>query len=206
MTRISVVKVGGSLLAVSDLASRLRDWISTESATHPDTHFVMVVGGGRLADAIREIDAQTGLSAETCHWACIELMDVTARLIGAMLPELAVVDQYSALLQRLIEPGTTILQPSEFLKHEEPSFPGTRLIYDWSVTSDSIAGRIAAVVGAAELVLLKSEEPPALRLGSGQSDWLKKLADLGFVDSFLPQLATELPNVRCIDLVPAGVS
>ena len=66
---------------------------------------------GDIDDAIRAIDARTPLPAETCHWACVELMDVTAQLVGAMLPEVAGVSHFADLQPRLAKPGATIVRP-----------------------------------------------------------------------------------------------
>jgi aspartokinase-like uncharacterized kinase len=193
--RVCVVKVGGSLLAWAALPQRLHAWLAEETAAHPDTHYILVVGGGKLVDAIRDIDARTPLGDERAHWICVALMDVTANLVGALLPELAVVDTFAALEHRLREPGITLFQPSDFLKQVEPTCSGTRLACDWSVTSDAIAGRLAVVLGADELVLLKSTPPPVQR---NRGRWLDQMATAGYVDPFLPRLATELPTLRCI--------
>jgi aspartokinase-like uncharacterized kinase len=193
--RVSVVKVGGSLLGSADLPRRLRAWLAAEAAAHPDTHFVLTVGGGKLVDAVRELDAQTPLGDERAHWMCVALMDVTAGLVAAMLPELVVVDQFALLEHRLREPGTSLLRPHEFLKKVEPASAGTRLVCDWTVTSDAIAGRLAVVLRADELVLFKSVPPP---IPDDGRRWLERLAAAGYVDGFLPTLSAELPAIRVI--------
>jgi len=194
--RISVVKIGGSLLTLPDLSQRLRAWLTDEQALHPPTHFVLIAGGGQWVETIRAIDAKQPLGVERAHWICVSLMDVTAGLVGAMLSELFVVDSTADLKRRLAEPGATLLRPSQFVSHVEPMLPGIRLPADWSVTSDAIAGRLAVVLGADELVLLKSALPP---FAAGADDWLAQLAQAAYVDRFLPCLADELPVLRCVD-------
>lgn len=189
--RICVVKIGGSLLTSEELPQRLRQWLAAEVAEHARTHYVLVVGGGRMADAVRDIDARHGLDQQAAHWICVGLLDVTARLVAAMLPELAVESDYDALLRRCREPGATIFPPRRFMEDIEPPRAGTRLPADWSVTSDSIAARLAVVLGAGELVLVKSSLPPP----SIASD-LGQLAAVDYVDSFLPRLAGEMPPLR----------
>ena len=193
---ISVVKVGGSLLTWAGLPQRLRGWLSDDRAAHPLTHVVLIAGGGKWVEAIRAIDAQHPLGEEPAHWICVSLMDVTAGLLGAMLPELPVVDSWVDLKHRLAEPGVTLLRPSEFVSRVESKLPGTRLPADWSVTSDAIAGRLAITLAADKLVLLKSAPPP---FDSDACDWLAQLADAGYVDQFLPSLAAELPVLGCVD-------
>ena len=76
-----------------------------------------------------------------------------------------------------VDPNQAILfDPCKFLKEQEPHLPGTHLPSDWSVTSDSISARIAEVLQADELVLLKSADPSA-------RSW-SNLAAAGYVDWF----------------------
>jgi aspartokinase-like uncharacterized kinase len=192
--RVCVAKFGGSLLSRPDLRMQLRKWLAIERATHGDSHFVLVVGGGKLADAIRKIDGTSPLGEANAHWICVDLMSITARIVGAMIPELTIVDQFQQLVDRVVEPGTTLFCPNEFLRQIEPTREGTRLPADWSVTSDAIAARLAIVLGADELVLVKTVAPPISR--SAGDNWNNELAALGFVDAFLPSLAHELPAIR----------
>jgi aspartokinase-like uncharacterized kinase len=180
---------------MADLPSRLRTWLDSEAADQDHTHLVLLVGGGKLVDAVREFDAGTTLGDEPAHWFCVELLDMTGRLLGAMLPELVVVDDFATLNSRLHRPGVTLFCPSQFLKHVEPNRDGTPLASDWSVTSDSIAGRLAVVLAADELVFLKSAPPPE---PSKQSDWLGRLASVGYVDAYLTRLAPELPSMSFV--------
>ena len=52
MSPILVVKLGGSLLDWPEWPTRLIDWL----ATRPELHPVLVVGGGRFADVLRDLD------------------------------------------------------------------------------------------------------------------------------------------------------
>jgi aspartokinase-like uncharacterized kinase len=192
-TRVTVIKVGGSLLESPGLPQRLRTWLSAYVAAHPDRHLVLIAGGGKWVDSVRAINAETVLDTERTHWICVAIMDITAGLVAAMLPELRVVASSYELESRRREPGITVLQPGDFLANEEPRCGGTRLSCDWSVTSDAIAGRLAVVLSAEELVLIKSVGPPDLH---GNVPWLDELATRGYVDAFLPKLAGELPRLR----------
>jgi aspartokinase-like uncharacterized kinase len=194
--RVSVVKVGGSLLTWADLPEQLRAWLENENKSHPTTHFVLIAGGGQWVETIRSIDAQHPLGDDQAHWICVALMDVTAGLVSAMLPELCVIDSWEELQRRLAEPGVTLLRPGEFVATVEPTIHGTRLPADWSVTSDAIAGRLAVALGADSLALLKSAPPPA---DPTAGNWLARLADAGYIDRFLPNLAAELPAISCVD-------
>lgn len=194
--RLAVVKVGGSLLTAPQFLERLRAWLAGTTMAQPGTHFVLIVGGGQWVEAVRQLDAQSPLGDERAHWLCIDILDVTAGLVAAMLPELHLVNSFDALQRRLAEPGITLLQPSEFVACVEPTMSGTKLTTNWSVTSDSITARLAIVLSADELVLLKSVPPPA---AAGTGD-LASLAATGYVDSFLRMLQCELPPLRAEQL------
>ena len=227
--RVCVAKLGGSLLADADLAPRLRRWLTAELDSHGVTHYVLVTGGGVLVDVMRELDARHGLDQRAVHWACIELMDVTARLTAAILPDVLVEDDFAALRRRCERPGATILRPGRFLRKVEPVLPGTRLAEDWTVTSDSIAARLAIVLTADELVLVKSA-PPAVPLSPWEKAgvrvpcdrnqslvasvtpgreqavgrFLNALVAAGYVDEFFVRLAAELPALRIATLEPSS--
>ncbi len=191
--RVIVVKVGGSLLTSSDLPQRLTDWLAAQTSAFPDGHFVLIAGGGLWVDAIRDLDVGVLLGNEWAHWICVELMDVTAGLVGELLPGVCRVANFAELELRIVEPGITLLQPRQFVKEVEPTCDGIKLACNWSVTSDAIAGRLAIVLRADELVLLKSVSAPE-RIRSGA--WLAQLAAAGYVDCFLPKLSKELPPLR----------
>lgn len=187
---VRVVKVGGSLFDLPDLPARVRAWLADE----PPSHCVLIAGGGMLVEQVRQWHAQSPLDEVAAHWVCVDLMRVTARLLQAWLPEFQVTGQYNELRERLGQSGTTIFCVAEWLRRTEPSLSGIRLPSHWDVTSDAIAGRLAATLGADELVLLKSELPKS------DEDDLPSLAAAGFIDQMLPRLAQELPPLRLVNL------
>ncbi len=186
---VRVVKVGGSLLDESDLAEKLRGWLAAESLGH----HVLVVGGGRLADAVREMDRRLHLGDEAAHWLAVRTMSITAELLSHLLPEVPLVTDFAVLGDRLADRGATIFDPWSFLTDHEPDMPGTRLVASWDVTSDAIAARLAVVLGAAELVLLKSAPPPSV------AETMEDLAERGYVDKFFCVLFDELASVYAVD-------
>jgi hypothetical protein len=125
---------------------------------------------------------------------CIDLIGVTTRLLHARMPDLALVEDDRELLARLGQPGVTLFQPAGWLRHAEPKLPGIPLAQDWTVTSDSIAGRLATSVRADRLVLLKSAASPS------PSTDLVALAAAGYIDTFLPRMAALLPPLELVDM------
>lgn len=186
---LRVVKVGGSLLDWPGLPAALRSWLAEQT---PAVN-VLLAGGGKLADAIRQADAAFGLGEEAAHWLCIDALGVTTKLLAAALDRN---DSLVATLDALRQPDCeklVIFDPRDFLLLDEATtLPGDVLPHAWSVTSDSIAARLAQVLAADELVLLKSADPP---MGATLAD----LAASGYVDGYFPAVGF-LGRVRAVNL------
>jgi aspartokinase-like uncharacterized kinase len=200
-----VIKLGGSLLDFGGLQAALREWL----ALQPPAANVLIVGGGPLVDVVHDLDRRLGLGEEAAHWLSIRAMGVTARLANALWPEFKLVTQWAALREAMgSSPTPIVFDAEEFLRRHEPQAPGATLERSWSVTSDSIAARVAAALPAAELVLLKSSLPDRSFISHAEA------ASLGYVDPFFPRVARSLPHVRAvqfrspefheIDLAPAS--
>ena len=82
---IRVVKVGGSLFGFTEFVQAWNGWL----AEQPPAVNVLIAGGGKLADVIREADAAWGLGEEAAHWLCVDVMGVSARLLATLLPKSA---------------------------------------------------------------------------------------------------------------------
>jgi 5-(aminomethyl)-3-furanmethanol phosphate kinase len=190
MTAARVVKVGGSLLDWVPLAAALRTWL----AGQPPAFNVLLAGGGALADVIRRADREFSLGEEASHWLCLDALSVSAGLLALILRDISLVSGYDDLKADIArgEPGMAVFDPRAFLHDHESRLAGRTLPHDWSVTSDSIAARLATVLQADELVLLKSCDPPG---GS-----LSELAAAGYVDRYLPVAAAAISKVCVMNL------
>lgn len=186
---LRVVKLGGSLLDLPGLRVRLQAWLDLQSPAGT----ALVVGGGSLADAIRAADRTHGLSVEGAHWLCIRAMSVNAHLAAELLPDAAIAVDTASVRRLCAEGRLAILDPWPFIREEEPRLSRVPLPSSWDVTSDSIAARLATVLAAAELVLLKSSLPDP---GTD----LLAAARCGYLDAFFPHAAAGLPAIRCVDL------
>lgn len=181
---LRVVKVGGSLLPLPDLSKRLLGWLDQQV---PATN-VLLVGGGKEVDQIRSESTVQHLDESVAHWKCIEIMSANASELSKLMPSVPVQSHINFAPSHY----PTIFLSASWLKMLEPLVNGTRLPESWDVTSDSIAARLAICLEADELVFLKSAEPPRRNL--------QELADVGYVDKFLPKLAGELPPWRMVNL------
>lgn len=188
-----VIKLGGSLLDFDGLVPALRRWY----AAQPAMPSAMIVGGGDMADAVRAAFARHRLDEESAHWLCIRILGVTAELVARLLPEARFVRCLEEL-QRLSSAELALFDCQRYLRDEasilQTRSPGLApLPHSWDVTSDSIAARLAVVLGASELVLLKSAAPERFQT-------LQQAADAGYVDRFFPHAAAGIPCVRAINL------
>jgi aspartokinase-like uncharacterized kinase len=166
----TVVKVGGSLVADRD---RLRRVLSS-LADGEDGPVAIVPGGGALADAVRTTQTALGFSDPLAHRLALDAMAGMARIFAAIEPRLVVTQDPGAGLAAGIVP---VWDPSP-LAAGHPEIPES-----WDVTSDSLALWLAARLGAARCLLVKSADPAP---GAALAD----LARIGLVDAAVPAFAT----------------
>jgi 5-(aminomethyl)-3-furanmethanol phosphate kinase len=180
---LRVIKVGGSLLSWPDLVPAFRRWLSMQ----PTAANVVVVGGGALVDAIRQLDRQHRLEAEVSHWLSVRAMSLTAELFVSLLGDARLVSRIEDLDRRGV--ALQAVDVESFLRQDAKNSDG--LPCNWDVTSDSIAARAAHTLEARELVLLKSTLP--------QEATLDLWCQSGIVDPYFPRAAVGLA-VRCVNL------
>jgi aspartokinase-like uncharacterized kinase len=180
MSNLVVAKVGGSLFDLPDLRERLRAWLGTLG----DQRVVLVPGGGRGADVIRQLDAIHRLGEERSHWLALRVLTLNAEFLATLL-RVPVVETPTDTVR------VAVLDANAFCRDDEGR-EGS-LPHLWRVTSDSIAIRVA-FVGGGSLVLLKSTDLP-----SGMS-W-SQAAAAGLVDvSFAALVADTGVSVAWVNL------
>jgi aspartokinase-like uncharacterized kinase len=165
-----VVKVGGSLFDLPDLGTRLEAWLMALGCSD----VILVAGGGPVADAIREMDRVHRLGEEKSHWLALESLGLTASLLTALAPPSFAVQDLGSLARR------------------DEGRPGC-LPHCWDVTSDSLAARVAEVMGAREFILLKSVTIPP------EMDWAEA-SRRGFVDGYFPTMIARGVKARTVNL------
>lgn len=126
-----VLKIGGSLIgSARNLMLRLIDLTSNGYS------FLVVPGGGPMADLVRDIYSKMQVSEEAAHWMAILAMEQYAYLLadgtGAMLSQ--EIERCAGL--KVLLPYGALLENDEGLQHS------------WDYTSDSVAAIAAARLDA----------------------------------------------------------
>jgi aspartokinase-like uncharacterized kinase len=142
----AVVKIGGGLSARIHVLDAV---LACVGAAAQSIRLLIVPGGGRFADAVRDVDRQIGLSDTAAHWMAVLAMDQSAHLIVGRMPGARLVEQPDEIGAALENARVPVLAPSRWLRATDP------LPHSWDVTSDSIAAWIAGRLGAHRLVLVK---------------------------------------------------
>jgi len=181
----TVVKVGGSLYDWPELGDRLRHWLARLDAEH----VLLVPGGGAMADTIRSLDNVHHLGEEMSHWLAIRSLSLNACFLQSLLSGCEMVrslDELATARSRL-----NLLDAFPFFDADEKQ--SDHLPHDWSVTSDSLAVRVAMLVNASELVLLKSSDWRG-------DDWVQATT-AGVVDRYFTQAMTQISTTLTTRIV-----
>lgn len=165
-----VIKLGGSLLDLPDLADRIRTIV--ELSCEPGRTPLIVTGGGPAANVIREWDRVHSLDEPSAHWMAVRSLRLPAELLTQLLPESAIVasasDAESKWNQkripvldclRFLDANSTLVSSSDIDASDHDS-TAYELPKCWDVTSDSIALFAALRIESDRLLLLKSIDCP----------------------------------------------
>ena len=204
---ITVYKIGGSLLGLPDLLPRLELVLQLR-----DTRPVLVVGGGKAADLVREWDRMHALDAATAHWLAIRAMGLNERLLEAVLPgavvvasqaeadaawdegRVPIVSAFCGLGGGELEGGSSPRADARRLA--TGAVDVARLPASWDVTSDSIAAFLTVDWSADELVLIKSREKP--------TGGLAEAVAAGAVDGYFQTAAAAVQRIAWVNLRDAN--
>jgi aspartokinase-like uncharacterized kinase len=182
----TVIKAGGSLFDWPDLIPTLDRFLALFRLP------VVVSGGGPAADLVRNVDKTHGLGAESAHWLAIRAMELNGRWLGGLL------NGFKSQLRKE-DPGhdelpydlagcrrewgagrVPVIDAWTFCRADDRRVGA--LSHDWSVTSDSIAARVAEYFEAEDLWLLKSAD-------GARGTTLREAALRGLIDSTVPVIA-----------------
>lgn len=164
-----VVKVGGSLAE----AGRLKAVLAIiAKATVP---LVLVPGGGPFADVVREQYQKLGLTMPVAHRMAMLGMHQMAEVIAAHDACFEITDTLEGIRDSARNGDIPIWVPLRMIGDD------TEIPADWTATSDTVAARLAELLGQAPLILVKSVSRP----GDANAN---ALAEARVVDSFFPRI------------------
>ena len=168
-----VVKIGGSLNA----DPLLPQWLSLLTQLGGG-RVVLVGGGGRFADAVREHQAHWHYGDLAAHNMALLAMAQTAYFLHALNPALQLVTTEADALRVLRLGKAALWSPLALLREQAGADT------NWNTTSDSIALALAQRLGAQQLLLVKScAVDPCFSLA--------QLSDAGIVDHRFAALAAQ---------------
>lgn len=175
-----VLKVGGSLYDLPDLAIRLGQFLASLN----DRRIVLVPGGGRLADVVRHFDDVHHLGEEAAHWMALRAVSLNAFFVSSVLAQrrTTIVATADACAEAWRHGVVPILDAYAFATEDDDRPESLR--HCWSAGTDCLALRVACVFNANNLVLLKS------RTISESTTW-HEAAQSGWVDALFPQTLAE---------------
>lgn len=183
----AVIKVGGSLLETPQVLKALGSELSSLAKEH---QIVVVPGGGKFADIVRELDTRFRLPAAVSHRMAILGMDQYGFLLSKVIAHSEACDSLKAAREISRGGRIAILLPSKVLRRFDPFKPS------WDVTSDSIAAYIAFKLNAAKVVFVTNvngiftenpkEQSKSKLLSQVSVEELLKFSTRTSVDKFLP--------------------
>jgi len=188
----AVVKVGGSL---AENPAVLRA-LCLELTRLAKKHGILIVpGGGRFADEVRECDRAFGLSSTIAHQMAILGMDQFGLLLSEIMPNSHTTYSLKEAKKLSEDERLPILLPSRLMLKEDP------LWHSWDVTSDSIAAYVALKARAKKLILATDvdgifsnnpkEDLNAELIGKMSISELLRWNKKTSVDKFLPKILSE---------------
>jgi aspartokinase-like uncharacterized kinase len=188
----AVIKVGGSL---AEDPERLRALCHKLGEFAKKYAIIVVPGGGRFADAVRDFDKQFNLSSSGSHRMAILAMDQFGLLLSDIMPNSRVFRQLENAKGLSEAKSVPIFLPSHLMFEEDP------LDNSWDVTSDSIAAYVASRVNAGKVVLVTDvdgvftsdpkKHSDAKLIERLSAEKLSTLNQRTSVDRYLPKLLLE---------------
>ena len=183
-----VVKIGGSLLSRRDLPMALSTWMSQQTPAET----LCIVGGGKVIDAIRQLDGVHPGDPAMIHWLCVDSLQTTFHFVASWFDWSIIVrpsEFREAMASGFSADAPTLLNVSSFYFPAADSLKHMTLPHDWRTTTDAIAALLAIQTEADELVLLKSCE-----VECGFTP--QQLAEQGIVDDAFPEIAEGISVIR----------
>ena len=162
-----VVKIGGSLQESGCLSAWLNCLVKFGAG-----RVVIVPGGGKFADAVRQDQIKYGFDDVKAHKLALLAMEQYAQLLNSIVPELQCVSDLDSINSCLRNNQVPVWLPYKMIEGEK-EIPAS-----WEAGSDALAIWLAKQLDSQSVILVKS-----VKLPKHFSD-AKELAGLGLIDKF----------------------
>jgi aspartokinase-like uncharacterized kinase len=193
----AVIKVGGSLAEDTERLKALCRMLSELAKKYA---LIVVPGGGRFADVVRDFDQRFSLSKGVSHRMALLGMDMFGLLLSDIMPSCRVFRQFDDAEELFGAGVVPIFLPSQLMFKDDP------LENSWDVTSDSVAAYFAERLNAEKLILVTDVDgiftkDPKIHRDATLIERIsaKKLLMMNHrtsVDKFLPQLLSK-SQIEC---------
>jgi len=193
----AVIKIGGSLAEDPEWLKALCRKLSELAKKYA---VIVVPGGSRFADVVRDFDERFALSSGISHKMAILGMDQFGLLLSDIMPDSHLFHRLENAKELLEAKTVPIFLPSHLMFQENP------LANSWEVTSDSIATYVAGRVHARKVILVTdvdgvfTKDPKkhgdATLIESMPAEQLLVMNHRTSVDNFLPKLLLEA-QIEC---------
>lgn len=191
---LHVIKIGGSLLPKPSNRSAMDNatkWLAQQSGSIN----IVIVGGGQAVDHLRRWQRQFGITEKQSHFNAIQAMSRNTTRLAQCSYITSVIEDWGLLTsfvnRNSANPTTVLFDCLSFIRDVEPILTGTTLEASWNCTSDSIAARIAQLLHADKLILIKSK--------AASSGDLPTLQYANYVDRDFPQMAADIKSVTFVN-------
>ena len=185
----AVIKVGGSL---AEGTERLKALCRKLSELAKKYALIVVPGGGRFADVVRDFDQRFSLPKSVSHRMALLGMDMFGLLLSGIMHSCRVFRQFDDAEELFGKGVVPIFLPSHMMFKDDP------LENSWDVTSDSIATYSAERFNAEKVILVTdvdgifTKDPKMHRdatlIETISAKNLLMMNHRTSVDKFLPQL------------------
>jgi hypothetical protein len=185
----ALIKIGGSL---AEDPAALRALCNKLGEIAKKYRIVVVPGGGKFADVVRDFDRRYVLFPDISHRMAILGMDQFGLLLSQIIPNSCATYLLNDAKQLSEIRVVPIFLPSRLMLQDDP------LEHSWDVTSDSIAAYIASRLNTDKVILVTdvdgifTSDPKkysdAKLIKKLTTKKLLKLAQRTSVDKFLPKL------------------
>jgi len=190
----AVIKVGGSL---AETPSVLKALCKELSRIAKKFSVVVVPGGGKFADIVRDFDKEFAFPAALSHQLAILAMDQYGLVLSQVIPNACTCNGVEQANRISEEQRVSIFLPSKMML-KDGAFDAS-----WDVTSDSIAAYVACKVKAPRVLFVTDVDGiftrnpkryPYVKLMSAISlAELQAFSERTSVDKFLPKFLSKNP-------------